>query len=197
MNMISGLEKPTSGEIYFDEQPITRLPPGARNVGFVFQNYAIFTHMSVAENISFGLRVSQAAALGGGDRSQGRRRIADVLGLRGMLDRNAVAALGERHAEGRARPQHDREPCDLPPGRAVLEPRCGLPRLHAGRAQADPARDRADDGLRHPRSGRSDEHGRPHRGHGSGSSCSSTGHRTSCTTRRRTVSWPGSSDRRR
>ena len=88
MNMISGLEKPTSGEIYFDEQPITRLPPGARTVGFVFQNYAIFTHMSVTENISFGLRVSRPRP----SESEIERRvgeIADILGLRGMLDRNA------------------------------------------------------------------------------------------------------------
>ncbi len=88
MNMISGLEKPTSGEIYFDEQPITRLPPGARTVGFVFQNYAIFTHMSVTENISFGLRVSKPRP----SESEIERRvgeIADILGLRGMLDRNA------------------------------------------------------------------------------------------------------------
>ena len=88
MNMISGLEKPTSGEIYFDEQPITRLPPGARTVGFVFQNYAIFTHMSVAENISFGLRVSKPRP----PRAEIDRRVGDVagiLGLTGMLDRNA------------------------------------------------------------------------------------------------------------
>ena len=88
MNMISGLEKPTSGEIYFDKQPITKLPPGARTVGFVFQNYAIFTHMSVAENISFGLRVSKPRP----SRAEIDRRvgdIADVLGLREMLDRNA------------------------------------------------------------------------------------------------------------
>lgn len=57
MNMISGLEKPTAGEIYFDGQPITRLEPGKRNVGFVFQNYAIFTHMNVYDNLAFGLRV--------------------------------------------------------------------------------------------------------------------------------------------
>ena len=88
MNMISGLEKPTSGEIYFDQQPITRLPPGARTVGFVFQNYAIFTHMSVAENISFGLRVRKPRPAA--DEIDRRvREIADVLGLGGMLDRNA------------------------------------------------------------------------------------------------------------
>ena len=88
MNMISGLEKPTSGEIYFDQQPITKLPPGARTVGFVFQNYAIFTHMTVAENLSFGLRVRKprpsADAI-----QRDVQRIADVLGLGGMLDRNA------------------------------------------------------------------------------------------------------------
>jgi multiple sugar transport system ATP-binding protein len=59
MNMISGLEKPTAGEIYFDNQPITALEPGSRNVGFVFQNYAIFTHMNVYDNLAFGLRVKK------------------------------------------------------------------------------------------------------------------------------------------
>jgi multiple sugar transport system ATP-binding protein len=57
MNMISGLERPTSGEIYFDECPISQIEPGKRNVGFVFQNYAIFTHMTVYENLAFGLRM--------------------------------------------------------------------------------------------------------------------------------------------
>ena len=88
MNMISGLEKPTSGEIYFDQQAITKLPPGARTVGFVFQNYAIFTHMTVAENLSFGLRVRKPRP--SADAIQRNvERIADVLGLGGMLDRNA------------------------------------------------------------------------------------------------------------
>jgi multiple sugar transport system ATP-binding protein len=57
MNLISGLERPTGGEIYFDDRAITGLDPGQRNVGFVFQNYAIFTHMTVYENLAFGLRV--------------------------------------------------------------------------------------------------------------------------------------------
>ena len=57
MNMISGLETPTSGEIYFDDRPMSRVPPGKRSVGFVFQNYAIFTHMTVRGNLAFGLRV--------------------------------------------------------------------------------------------------------------------------------------------
>ncbi len=88
MNMISGLEKPTSGEIYFDEQPITKLPPGARTVGFVFQNYAIFTHMTVAENLSFGLRVRKPRPSKETIKAD-VDRIVGILGLEGMLDRNA------------------------------------------------------------------------------------------------------------
>jgi multiple sugar transport system ATP-binding protein len=88
MNMISGLEKPTSGEIYFDEQPVTKLPPGSRTVGFVFQNYAIFTHMTVAENLSFGLRVRNPRP-SKDEVARAVDRIAAVLGLGGILDANA------------------------------------------------------------------------------------------------------------
>jgi multiple sugar transport system ATP-binding protein len=89
MNMISGLERPTSGEIYFDRQAITKLPPGARTVGFVFQNYAIFTHMTVAENLSFGLRVRKPRPSADAIKHK-VDEVADVLGLGGMLDRNAA-----------------------------------------------------------------------------------------------------------
>jgi multiple sugar transport system ATP-binding protein len=54
MNMIAGLEVPTSGSIYFNEKPVTGVPAGKRGVGFVFQNYAIFTHMTVGETLVSG-----------------------------------------------------------------------------------------------------------------------------------------------
>src|SRR5512133_2574745 len=57
MNMISGLEVPTSGELYFDGKPVSQVPPDKRGIGFVFQNYAIFTHMTVYENIAFALKI--------------------------------------------------------------------------------------------------------------------------------------------
>ena len=60
MNMIAGLEVPTSGSIFFNSQDMTRIPAGKRGVGFVFQNYAIFTHMTVEDNIGFGLKLSGA-----------------------------------------------------------------------------------------------------------------------------------------
>jgi multiple sugar transport system ATP-binding protein len=89
MNMISGLEKPTSGEIYFDEIPITKLDPGNRNVGFVFQNYAIFTHMTVYENLAFGLRVKKKDRLPKEDLDRRVRSVAETVGLSAALDRNA------------------------------------------------------------------------------------------------------------
>jgi len=59
MNMISGLLQPDSGKIYFDGIEVNDVPPGKRGVGFMFQNYAVFTHMTVYENISFGLEVQK------------------------------------------------------------------------------------------------------------------------------------------
>jgi multiple sugar transport system ATP-binding protein len=89
MNMISGLERPTAGEIYFDEIPITKLDPGNRNVGFVFQNYAIFTHMTVYENLAFGLRVKRKDRLAKEDLDRKVRSVAGTVGLSAALDRNA------------------------------------------------------------------------------------------------------------
>ena len=88
MNMISGLERPTSGEIYFDDQPISRVDPGRRNVGFVFQNYAIFTHMRVYDNLAFGLRVRKPKP-SSEELDREVRRVAEIVGLTAALDRNA------------------------------------------------------------------------------------------------------------
>ena len=57
LRMIAGLERPTRGEIYLRGQRITDWPPQRRNIGFMFQNYALFQHMSVYDNLAFGLRV--------------------------------------------------------------------------------------------------------------------------------------------
>jgi multiple sugar transport system ATP-binding protein len=89
MNMISGLEKPTRGEIFFDEYPISRVEPGKRNVGFVFQNYAIFTHMSVYENLAFGLRVRKPRP-SPDEIDREVKQVADTVGLSQALDRRAA-----------------------------------------------------------------------------------------------------------
>ena len=56
LNLICGLEKPTSGRIYFGEDDVTALPPENRGVGLVFQNYALYPHMTVLQNILFPLQ---------------------------------------------------------------------------------------------------------------------------------------------
>jgi multiple sugar transport system ATP-binding protein len=56
LRLLSGFDSPTDGEIRFGGQRVNEDPPSSRNLGFVFQNYAIFTHMSVYDNIAFGLR---------------------------------------------------------------------------------------------------------------------------------------------
>jgi len=59
MNMISGLLKPDEGNIYFDGRSVVDTPPGKRGVGFMFQNYAVFTFLNVYDNIAFGLKVQK------------------------------------------------------------------------------------------------------------------------------------------
>ena len=53
--MICGLEKPTEGQIFFDDEDVTIIPPEERGVGLVFQNYALYPHMTVEQNIMFPL----------------------------------------------------------------------------------------------------------------------------------------------
>ena len=55
--MLAGFEPATHGEIYLSGQPINNVPPNKRGIGMVFQNYALFPHMSVSENLAFPLQV--------------------------------------------------------------------------------------------------------------------------------------------
>ncbi|UVK51575.1 ABC transporter ATP-binding protein [Mesorhizobium sp. AR02] len=61
LNMLAGFERPTSGTITLEGRPVDRLPPYQRNIGMVFQNYALFPHMSVEENVAFPLSVRQVS----------------------------------------------------------------------------------------------------------------------------------------
>jgi len=59
--MLAGFETPTYGEIFLDDQPIGNIPPHKRNIGMVFQNYALFPHMTVSENLAYPLQVRKMA----------------------------------------------------------------------------------------------------------------------------------------
>ncbi len=75
LRLIAGLESPSAGEIWLDETELTPQAPEARRVGFVFQDYALFPHLSVSENIGFGLREARW------DNRQIQRRVAELLEL--------------------------------------------------------------------------------------------------------------------
>lgn len=86
LNMIVGLERPTSGDIRIDGRPVVDLPPAARNVGLVFQDYAVFTHMTVRQNLAFGLKVRGASKA---EIARAVGEAAELLGLGGKLDARA------------------------------------------------------------------------------------------------------------
>ncbi len=75
LRMIAGFEMPTSGEIYIHGEPMRNRPPFHRPVNTVFQNYALFPHLTVAENVAFGLEMENLP------RQQIRSRVADTLAL--------------------------------------------------------------------------------------------------------------------
>ena len=57
LRIIAGFEMPDAGRVYFGGEDVTGLPANQRNIGFVFQNYALFPHLSIFENVAYGLRV--------------------------------------------------------------------------------------------------------------------------------------------
>jgi len=75
LRMIAGLTMASEGNIYFGDHDVTYLPPYLRNAGLVFQGYALFPHMSVAQNVAFGLEMRKI------DRTEGQRRVMEALAL--------------------------------------------------------------------------------------------------------------------
>jgi sn-glycerol 3-phosphate transport system ATP-binding protein len=102
LRLIAGLDLPDSGSIEIAGRDVTRAPPARRGVAMVFQSYALFPHLSVAENIVFGLKVRRVARA---ERMARLKRTADLLGLERLLDRKPSQLSGgqqQRVALGRA-----------------------------------------------------------------------------------------------
>ncbi len=99
---IAGLERPSAGAVIFDDQAVTDLEPHQRNVAMVFQDYALYPHMTVRENMSFGLRQHR---LDGAAIAKQVDAAASILGLGPLLDRRPAELSGgqrQRVAVGRA-----------------------------------------------------------------------------------------------
>lgn len=100
--MLAGFEVPTSGEIYVDQQPIAAVPPYKRNIGMVFQNYALFPHMTVGENIAFPLKIRK---LPKDDIAQRTRNVLELIklpGYEGRYPRQLSGGQQQRIAVARA-----------------------------------------------------------------------------------------------
>jgi ABC-type sugar transport system ATPase subunit len=102
LSMVAGLEAPSSGRIFIGDRDVTLLPPKARGVAMVFQNYALYPHLTVAGNLGFALMIARMPA------DEVKRRvtaIAETLGLTDLLERHPRELSGgqrQRVALGRA-----------------------------------------------------------------------------------------------
>jgi len=135
LRMVAGLETPTSGRVLIGERDVTGLPPQERDIAMVFQSYALYPHMSVAENLGFGLRMR------GTPREETARRVEDAaraLDLEGLLERKPGQLSGgqrQRVALGRAIVREPLaflfdEPLSNLDARLRVQTRAELARLH-------------------------------------------------------------------
>jgi sulfate/thiosulfate transport system ATP-binding protein len=101
LRVIAGLERPDAGSVILDGEEVTNLPPQSRGVGFVFQHYAAFKHMTVWSNVAFGLKIRKRP------RDEVKRRVAELLELvqlSGLAKRYpAQLSGGQRQRMGLAR----------------------------------------------------------------------------------------------
>jgi sn-glycerol 3-phosphate transport system ATP-binding protein len=91
LRLIAGLEEVTSGKILIHGADVTALPPSSRRLSMVFQSYALFPHLSVAENIVFGLKVRRVQAA---ERRERLMRVAALVGLSELLERKPAQLSG-------------------------------------------------------------------------------------------------------
>ena len=135
LRILAGLEEVTAGEVYIDGRQVTDLPPKDRDIAMVFQNYALYPHMTVRQNLGFGLRLRREP------KDQIDRRVtsaAGVLGLEALLNRKPAQLSGgqrQRVAMGRAMVREPRaflmdEPLSNLDAKLRVQMRGSLAQLH-------------------------------------------------------------------
>ena len=102
LRILAGLEEVTAGELFIGDKQVTDLPPKDRDIAMVFQNYALYPHMTVGENIGFGLKLRHTPK---DERARRVHDVARILGLDTMMERRPGELSGgqrQRVAMGRA-----------------------------------------------------------------------------------------------
>jgi multiple sugar transport system ATP-binding protein len=135
LRMIAGLENATGGDVFIDDERVTDWAPRARDIAMVFQNYALYPHMTVQQNMGFALKLRHM------EKAEAQRKVGDTAGLLGLselLDRKPVALSGgqrQRVAMGRAMVRQPRvflldEPLSNLDAKLRVSMRAELARLH-------------------------------------------------------------------
>ncbi len=135
LRMIAGLEEITEGELYIGDRLVNHVPPKDRDIAMVFQNYALYPHMTVYDNMAFGLKLRRLP------KEEIRRRVleaAELLGLQDLLHRKPKALSGgqrQRVAVGRAIVRHPQvflfdEPLSNLDAKLRVQMRVELKKLH-------------------------------------------------------------------
>ena len=102
LNMIAGLDYPSSGEVLIDDRPLTRVPPHKRNVGMVFQRYTLFPHMTAEQNIAFPLSVRGVAKGERMDRARAALKLVQLDRFAGRMPSQLSGGQQQRVAIARA-----------------------------------------------------------------------------------------------
>jgi len=135
LRILAGLEEVTAGEVYIGDRQVTDLPPKDRDVAMVFQNYALYPHMTVEQNLGFGLKLRRMP------KNEIKARVTDaarILGLEPLLDRKPAALSGgqrQRVAMGRAMVREPQaflmdEPLSNLDAKLRVQMRASLAKLH-------------------------------------------------------------------
>ena len=194
LRLIAGLEKPTAGTIRIGAETVNGVSPRDRDIAMVFQNYALYPHMTVYRNLAFGLKERRTPKR---EIDRRVREISSILSLDELLKRRPAQLSGgqrQRVAMGRALVREPKaflldEPLSNLDAKLRVQMRAELKRLHQ--------RLEHHHGLRDARPDRGDDAGRPDRGDvGRARRCRS-GRRRRCSPGRRICSWPASSAARR
>lgn len=135
LRMLAGLEEVTDGDIQIEDRIVNDIAPKDRDVAMVFQNYALYPHLSVAENIAFGLRIRKVPK---DEIQQAIKEVAEILGLTPLLERRPADLSGgqrQRVAMGRAIVRHPKvflfdEPLSNLDAKLRTQMRAEIKRLH-------------------------------------------------------------------
>ena len=136
LRMIAGFEEPSRGRVLLYGQDVTGVPPYRRDVNMVFQSYALFPHMTVQDNVAFGLR---RKGVGKAESARRAGEMLELVELTGKGELQAARAVGRPAAAGSAGPRAGQPPAGAAAGRAAGRAGPQAPPGDADRAEADPA----------------------------------------------------------